>query len=250
MANDTLPMDWFFPLCVCVLEREKRPLRYIRLTELALKEAGLKRNEVCWERQIEDVREKLLDARNRGTFYVGSPHCLGALQRWFQPLPLPEEPARVPVFARAAVAATVDALTADPYLKVGHTQLAPQVVKERAFEPVMKRLVSAWFARQWAKAYQTPDADRRSPRGYDFMLAGYAVEVATAHTAKSGVDLCLICDYAGDEILWTRVIANGEGDVFHRQAFEFALTPEAMTVWLNCRRDGIDYELLKRGACG
>ncbi len=247
MANDTLPMDRFFPLCARVLEREKRPLHYARLTELALQAAGLTPSEVCWRRQIEDVREKLLEARGRGTFYVGSPHCLGALRWWFEPLQLASTPERIPVTARAVVEATVDALSADPYLKVGRALRSPQVVKARAAEPVMKRLVAAWFAGQWPEAYRAPGADWRS---HDFTLAGYTVEVAAAHTPKSGVDLCLVCDYAGGEILWTRVVANGEGDAFHRQTFEFGLTPTTMAVWLNCRREGIDYELLKQSAPG
>ena len=78
MANDMIPMREMFNACSQVLDRELTPIHYKTLTEMALRELGVSPTFVDIQRQIEDVREKMLCTGRFDTVYVPSPFCLGA----------------------------------------------------------------------------------------------------------------------------------------------------------------------------
>jgi len=80
-----ISMKDLFPVCVRVLDKEKTPIHYLKLTSLALeREMDVFLPKPDFMKNAENVREKLLCAEQRGTFYTGSPLCMGALRHWFK----------------------------------------------------------------------------------------------------------------------------------------------------------------------
>lgn len=112
MARDTLSMTEIFPACQAVLLEAWEPLHYVGLTRRAVARLGVLPESLNWNRQIEDVREKLLDARRYGLAYTGAPECLAFLSSPVGGLPLGA--VELPWLYQATVSR---------WLKDGHSQL-------------------------------------------------------------------------------------------------------------------------------
>jgi hypothetical protein len=262
MANDTLPMSEMFSACHEVLQREMRPLRYTELTEMALGDLGLSKADVCWRRQIEDVREKMLLAGQYDSFYVGAPHCLGGLRWWFRNGQLrllhPTPGIVIPGNATWGAAGAHEALRRDPYLKIKSSVPREKIAWARARGFVLEKHVAGWFKENWPDFYLPPENEREWRRGsnHDFKLRvdGRVFKVDVSGPRQDGqfgnpgqgkrrADFHLICEIVGRDVLWKSVFAGGD---YGRVIFpDFTgIWPERMAVWLNCKRDGIDYEAI------
>lgn len=102
-----------------VLDVALTPMHYADLTELALAEAQVPARDIDIKRQKEDVREKILQARQNGMFYVGSPLCMGAKTRWFRLaqrhlLVSADDTVRIPADLETAIQASVEAQLRSP----------------------------------------------------------------------------------------------------------------------------------------
>lgn len=66
-----ISMKDLFPVCVNILDRERTPIHYIKLTAMALeREMDVHLPKPVFMKNAENVREKLLCAEQRGTLAV------------------------------------------------------------------------------------------------------------------------------------------------------------------------------------
>ncbi len=266
MAGDTVPMGLMFDACHRVLVRQMRPLGYTDLTELALAELGLSRQDVHWGRQIEDVREKMLLAGRHDSFYVGAPHCLAGLRWWFAGRQLrllhPTPGVLIPGNAAWSAEGAFEALVRDPYLKIKTGAPRDRIARVRAWGYVLEKHVSGWFRQNWPQFYLPPENAGRWRAGsdHDFRLR---VEDRTLKVDVSGprqgggfgnpgngkrrTDLHLICQMMGEDVLWQAVVAGR--DYGRTISPDFGgIWPERLVVWLNCKQAGLDYAVVSQAA--
>lgn len=266
MAIDTLPFDTVFPVCRKILDRELRPIHYRELTEKALGQLGLTIKDVHWQRQIEDVREKMLEAGRYETFYIGHPYCLAGVKWWFKSdqtmLFNPTEGIIIPGNAQAGADGAFEALMRDPYMKIKTNAPTDRIAKGRASGLVLEKHVAYWFKSKWPMLYVPPDNEGQWTQwcDHDFKLKvnGQIARVDVSGPrqnglfgnpgqGKRGVDFHLICEITGQDILWRSIF---RGDSYKSSIFPDGETsggfwPERMIVWLNCIRDGIDYKTIR-----
>lgn len=183
-----------------VLDRAKVPMHYADLTELALREVGVPETTVDFKRQKEDVREKILQARQNGMFYVGAPLCMGAKVRWFRLeqrhlLVSQDETIRIPGDINLAVEASVEAQLRSPLMipKAPRMKAACEdfsrnpraALRDRPTLNALQRLltarvsglineahVSRWFLQQWPSLWveKSNADDYTRPCSDDFRL--------------------------------------------------------------------------------
>lgn len=203
-------MDALFPVCVEVLREEQRPLHYAELTRKALARLGYSWHDVPWQKQVEDVREKLLLAGSRGTAYIGRPYCVGVLREWFPDpdcqMMLNMEELALPLRAEICTEAMVDAIYRFNYMQTKtftakkELGLFPDVAEElvgeivgeieryRAVAEVLPSLdnrirgaargkliefhVADWFRQKWPENYgHSPNRGRWNEKcKFDFSL--------------------------------------------------------------------------------
>lgn len=264
MANDVVPMSRMFRSCHEVLCKSLRLMHYAKLTELALKNLGLSRDDVSWHRQKEDVREKMLLKGRHDTFYMGQPSCLTGLRWWFEEAQLrlskPTDGIIIPGHANSGVRGAFEALMRNPHMKT-KTQ-APLInrMRGRARGLVTEKHVSDWFQLQWPGFYVPPENDGRweTPCDHDFQLAvddrRLKIDVSGPDSrgrfgnpgkGKGSTDLHLICELASQDVIWKAVVRGTDYDNRILPDLD-GICPERMVVWLNCKRDGLDYEAIRR----
>jgi hypothetical protein len=152
-------------------------MHYADLTKAALAVVHVSEADIDFKRQIEDVREKILQARQNGMFYIGSPLCMGAKTRWFRLeqrhlLVSPDETIRIPASLRTAVEASVEAqlrspcmIPKTPLMKIACEDFARDprsALRDKATLGTLQKLltarlsglineahVSQWFRQQW-----------------------------------------------------------------------------------------------------
>lgn len=262
MAIDVLPFPDIFKACYQVLQEKLVPLHYVQLTELALQRLGLSRSDVNWQRQIEDVREKFVEAGRNDTFYTGAPLCLAGLRWWFPINQLrllrPTEGIIIEGNAQCGADGAFKALMRDPYMKIKSQAQIEWVKMSRANGLVIEEHVANWFKAKWPDFYQPPDNEGvwSAWCDHDFKLnidgKVFKVDVfgqrLNGHYGNPGngkrrVDLHLACKIVGQNVLWEAIYTSRTFDslVFA----EFGLWPEMLVVFLNCKKAGIDYQFVK-----
>lgn len=257
MIREELSMLDTFPACVSILERELRPLHYSELTKMALAAVGKNPAQVLWRKEIENVREKLLCAGQRGTFYIPSPFCMGALRHWFKldQLSFNLETVVIPGNASAGVAGGIEAWARSDYMEVHNSALknTHYLKSLRVKALVLEKHVSEWFRENYPEFYSEPDNHGNYERwcNHDFKLSVYGktyrVDVAGpdrngdyGHRGKKPkTDVHLLCRLVGKNCLWDAVV---RGDGFSQTVIpETATSPTAFLVWLNCAKNNIPY---------
>lgn len=260
-----LSMKDTFSACVEVLERELRPIHYRELTELTLAKLAVPKRSVNFEKEIENIREKLLLAEQRGTFYVGRPHCVGALRRWFSTGQLCfnlDPPVIIPGNATSGVSGGFEAWSRSASMVTHNPALTNTAMLRhlRVKALVLEKHVSEWFAEKYPDFYMPPDnADRfDSWCDHDFKLSvnGTVFRVDVAGPDKNGhyghrgrkprTDLHLVCRIAGRNCVWEGAT---RGDRFTDCVIPETITsPAAVLVWLNCVSLGMDYPAISNAA--
>lgn len=214
-----------------------------------------------FRKNIENVREKLLQAEQYATFYTGKPLYAGALQSWFMSdaqLAMTLDYIEIPGSARAGVDGAFEALMRSPHMIIHHPSLAntERLNRIRSRGLVLEKHVSQWFERMYPELYSGPDnqGSWSTPCSHDFKLTvqnrTFAIDVAGPDEGgnygrrgrKHPTDLHLICRLHGDHCLWEGVV-RGEG--YCRELDPSSIfSPTAFCVWLNCAKYHIDYELV------
>lgn len=259
-----LSMKDTFPACVDVLQENLRPLGYRELTEKMLNKLGIKKTAVRFEKEIENVREKLLLARQRGTFYAAKPLCMGALQYWFNTdqLQFNLDVVRIPGSAQAGASGAFEVLMRAKDMQIHNQRLAHTELlnRQRASGLVIEKHVSQWFAEKYPEFYLPPDNEGHWEQwcNHDFKLKigehVFLIDVAgpdkNGQYGKRGkkpkTDLHLVCRITGKDCLWEGAV---RGERFGQIVIPETITsPSAVLVWLNCQRHGIPYSTLSRCA--
>jgi len=263
MANDTIPMPQMFTSCYEVLCEKLVPLHYAKITELALSNLGLMRKDVNWHRQIEDVREKMLLAGQYGTFYVSHPLCLGGLRWWFDDVQLrllkPSDGIIIPGHAARGAKGAFQALMRTEYMRKKTTASLESIMEGRSRGLVLEAHVAGWFRENWPEFYRSPEneGDWQSPCNHDFKLVidGQTFEIDVSGPRRDGqfgdpgggkkkAALHLLCAIDDQNVYWKSIIRGTNFREAVMPDFE-GICPERMIVWLNCKREGLDYEAIK-----
>jgi hypothetical protein len=254
-----LSMRDLFPACVAVLAKELRPIHYADLTRMALAKIGVRESQVAFKKEAENVREKLLMAGQRGTFYAGAPTFAGALRFWFvsdAQINMTLDGVRIPGSAQAGVDGAFDALMRSPYMMVHNRGLenTEKLNRVRSSGMVLEKHVTNWFNQEYPDFYgEAANAGIwQRPCSHDFTLSiggrRFLIDVAgpDAHGQygrrgrKHPTDLHLICRVDGDHCLWEGVV-RGEG--FNESIDPISIfSPTAFLVWLNCEKHKIHYK--------
>jgi hypothetical protein len=252
-----------FPACRQVLEEERCPLHYAELTRRALRRLGLHAHGHRFHKLAEDVREKLLLARRRGTFYTGAPFYAGALRHWFvagQGVLLNADTILIPGNAASGVKGLYEGLMRHEHMLHKNKQASPSTVaRGRARGLVIEHHVADWFAAQWPELFVPPAnaGQYEEPCDHDFALRVegrmYQVDVfgprrdgTFANPGKAQVNFHLACRIEDQDVVWEAVVP---GSQFNAEILPvLCISPVRMTVWLNCVQAGLDYESIKAKA--
>lgn len=262
MANDVLGLAEMVDACEKVLRDEMRPIYYQDLTEMALARLGYSPRDVNWKRQIEDVREHVLEAGRKGMVYFPKPHYLGAIGWWFEDGQLrlihPTQGIIIPGHAEHGADGAFECIMRSPFMLAKGETRPENLATRRARGLVLEKHVAGWFHDKWPQFYQPPDNDKRwmQPCAHDFKLEvdgrTYLVDVSGPSAngqygmpgnGKATTGLHLICEIQGQDVLWRSVVSGKEFSANINPDFH-GKTPESMVVWLNCHKYGIDYEAL------
>lgn len=236
-------------------------MHYVQLTELALQKLELSRNDVNWQRQIEDVREKFAKTGRNDTFYIGSPLCLVGLRWWFtltqQSLFRQTDGIIIESDLQCSRDGAFKALLRDPYMGIKNPKASREQVKMgRVNGLIIEEHVANWFKTKWPEFYQPPDNEGvwEAWCAHDFKLNlgdqvlkvdvfGPSWDGKYGNHGKERVDLHLACNITGQNILWEAFYTK---DTFDSLVFiELGILPERLIVFLNCKRAGIDYRAIR-----
>ena len=262
MASETLPMDIMSDGCYQVLKRKLIPIHYANLAEIALNDLGLSKKDGDWQRQIEDVREKMLLKGRLDTFYTGKPCYLGAIRWWFDDNQLrlahPTDGIWIAGSASLGMDGAFEALMRDPYMKIKKPVPRERVARARANGLVVEKHVANWFKQNWPEFYLPPDNEYfwETPCDHDFKLridqSVFKVDVSNKSLSgkygnpgqgKRKVDFHLICEVIDKDVLLKAVFT---GKNYDTQIYPDVngVCPERMIVWLNCIQGGLDYSAI------
>lgn len=264
MANDTVPMPEMFDACYRVLSKELAPIHYATLTKLALESLGLSEQDIHWQRQIEDVREKMLLAGYQDAFYIGQPYCLAGLRWWFYTgqarLFHPTQGIIIPGNASSGIKGAFEALMRNGEMITKTSASYGQIAIARARGLVLENHVADWFELNWPEFFLPPDnkAKWQLPCPHDFKLKvdsqTYEVDVSGPRSngtygnpgkGKRRVHFHLVCDVIGRDILWKSAVTGSRfNGSIHPDSD--GIYPEKMIVWLNCKKYGVDYDRIKQ----
>lgn len=263
MANDVVPMPKMFKACRDVLGRMLIPLRYDELTMMALSELGLSKSTIHWQRQIEDVREKMLMAGRYGSFYIGAPHCLAGLKWWFKSsqerLIHPTPGILISSSATAGANGAFEALMRNPYLLKKTSASDERIMEARAKGMILQSHITDWFQQKYPGFYRPPDNEGRwqIPCDHDFKLCIdgqiFKFDVSGPHlngrygnpgNGKKATRFHLLGEIANEGV-WLKTVIRGSdyGSIIFPD-FE-GVWPERLIVWLNCKRERLDYNVIK-----
>lgn len=262
--GETVSMPVMFRACNEVLDETLKPIHYAELTQLAVNKLGIKPSDLDWERQKEDVREKMLLSGKFNAGYTGKPQCLAFKKDWFpgsqmRLLNTPDDYVSIPGNIRSGIRGAYEALMRMPYMVTKYTTATP----ERRFLSGAKGLVieahvTDWFKKNWPRFYREPDNYEQweRPCYHDFkldigkrvLLVDISGEKLNGQYGNPGggkmpVDLHLLCsvDEGANKVIWKGFV---RGEKYTAGIFpSLATTPTRLVVWLNCLHDSIDYGL-------
>ena len=266
----SVPMKQLFDACHTVLHNAMCPLRYGILVEKALALLGMDMPHGLERRRVkEDVREKMLEAGQRGSFYVPSPLCYAGLLEWFLGKQRDLFNAQaydliIPAHASWSVDACTESHMRRPHML---TKVADCYQRWAGLSRGMliQNHISQWFREQWPDQWRPPDNEGKwsSPCDHDFKLllpAGYGglskVDAMGPRAdgafgfpqggGKRPVDIHLAGSMREDHFILHGFIQG------HQLCEDFG--PDntqsicRLVVILNCEKYGIDYETVKAAA--
>lgn len=260
--NDVLPMTEMFRVCSQVLDDSRCPLHYRELTRLALRRMNRDEHHVDFGRQVEDVRQKMLEAGRHETFYAPKPLCLGAKREWFsadgqQLLIAPDLQVEIPPSIPAAIEGATEAILRSPHMVQKKKYARPEVVaRARAGGLVIEALVKSYFRREWPDAFVPPDNDGQVERwcDHDFKLRinGAVLKFDVANPSLDGewrvsegkrsTDFHLRCRLREGRVVWESIVP---GALYASNPRPWLLVaPLRLVVRLNCEKHGVDYALI------
>jgi hypothetical protein len=260
--SSEISMRDLFPSCVNVLNSKRYPIHYKTLTDLAMIELGIPRpkEHADFDKNAENVREKLLQSGQRNTFYTGSPLYAGALSSWFVSdaklqLSLTMDYIQIPGSAQAGADGAFEALMRSAHMVVHNQHLAntERLNRVRSSGLVLEKHISHWFKRNYPEFYS--DAENqgkwKEACSHDFCLTvdnrRFLIDIAGPDSkglyGKRGIkhptDLHFTCKISEDFCFWEGVV-RGEG--FKPSIDPGSIfSPTAFLVWLNCAKHGIKY---------
>ncbi len=260
-----ISMKDLFPICVNILDREKTPIHYRKLTALALeRELKVFLPSDVFMKNAENVREKLLCAEQRGTFYTGSPLCMGALRHWFKTdqLEFTTDWITIQGNAQAGASGAFEALMRSQYMVINNPSLRNTELlnRSRSSGLVLEHHVSEWFQEQYPTLYQQPDNhgawDRPCNHDFKLLIKGRPLLVDVSgpdwrgeygkRGRKPKAEVHLLCRIAGKDCVFEGVV-NGK-DFTENVVPLTAFSPTAFLVWLNCCKAGINYSAVALSA--
>lgn len=270
MANDVVSFTVLFPLCRQYLDEQLKPLHYEEITRGGIQLLGIPEEQINFQRQKEDVREKMLQAGMHGTFYTGEPYFYGCVRDWFTGYQLPLfnpdvfMPVVIPGSATSGVTGAFEGIMRFPHM-IAKNESVPQ--RLRAFGCarglVIEQHVYDWFKTQWPSMVFPPGNAGQWAKhcDHDFRVKlpnGKMLEIDvwgpssrnglyTKPKYKKSTHLHLQCriDETGHNVIWESVVV---GDGYENSDTSIPLlgkSPKQMIVWLNCIRDGIQYDDIK-----
>lgn len=281
MRPDIVPQGLLFPAAVEVLERAMQPLHYTELTRLAVEKLALEPGSLAMHKVAEDVREQLLLAGRYETFYLGQPHCLGGLKRWFGG---PQESMNFDRFAISpnswsCALGSFEALMRHPFTlnkKSGRNAFGieaeersdvdwrqiREVCWNRASGYVIEYQVSEYIRKRYPTLYL--DAENagkyKKPCSHDFRIQtrNHIITVDVAGRRRDGrygkpwlkgaADMHLLCSLEErDGVVYVEGWQTG-GQFGEWKYPEQCKSPLRFFVWLNCERDGLPYMKLHDAA--
>ncbi len=265
MANDTVPMPAVFSACVAEMEDCLLPLHYQQLTERALARLGIPKQAVNWHRQIEDVREKLVEAERFGTAYTGEPQCLVFLRSWVRS----DEPMLFNNIEKPVIIinanfpcseeACIEALMREPYMLTKTSAPRERRLRGLAKGMLIEHHIKEYFRSRWPDFYVAADNERKWEMAcdHDFkLLVGgklCKVDIAGEHLngrfgrspGKRGVDIHIMAKLYGDRLV-LEGFSPGSQFIAREHLDWWNATPiQPLLVYLNCQKAGIDYASLR-----
>ena len=265
VAQAVLPMPVIFSKCHEVLRESIRPLHYADLTEMALNGLGITKDQVDWNKQREDVREKMLIAGQHKSSYIGKPHCLAYLLDWIPcgQLRLNVCDESIPLSSSWITAnkAFYEFAMRTAYME-DKTKIASQSdIFLRRFRGLHgERIVVNWFENTWPQFYLPPENEGQWERwcSHDFKIKSKnrVFEVDVAGSRHDGLYYRPRGKHAVDiHIFWNE---STEHDGIEVQGFrpgkefsgEFAIFETRpishLIFWLNCLEMNLDYSIFKK----
>jgi hypothetical protein len=266
ICSPKVPMGSLFRACESILWDRFMPVHYGDLTRLAIGELGVEVTKKEFVRCKEDVREKMLEARRYGTFYVPSPHFFGAIRDWFKTDDVPllnVEPylIKIPSDATWSIEASTEILMRRRYM-LDKIPSADPLRRERGASSGIhiEKHISYYFRDHWAEQWFPPDNENKYylPCPHDFKLfidgVMYQVDVMGPHANgkfsvgdKKVVDFHLIGEVAGPSYYFQGFLQGGDvpSGYFSPTVVK---PPSRLIVLLNCAKHGIDHDVLRRYA--
>ena len=264
---NTVSQTEFFPLCREILEENLRPIHYRELTKMALELAEVPISSIDFQRQAEDVREKLPIHSRYGVNYIGEPYCLMILAGWFelhQPALLNTEPPMViPGSVSSGITGAYESVKRVPHL-LKKSEFASDDTRHRVAAKgfVIEAHVRDWFRVNWpgyifpadnsGQWHRPCDHDFKiSTPGYDFNVDVMGPKLNGTYSrppSKKSTDFHLLCRASddGQDVFWEGFITGHR----YRQSGapilpEVSRSTRQMIVWLNCLSVDIDYLALR-----
>jgi hypothetical protein len=252
------PMPLLFRQCALILEETQRPWHYKALTRMALEALGRFESGRSFEKNAENVREKMLQKGQYGTFYTGRPLCMGGLLHWFQTeqFSIATDLLAVPLKPALCLDAGIEAVLR-PMIQKNPYASREKIATVRVRGLALEWHWTAWFQANWPEFFAQPDNFKKyyEPCNHDFKLniGGRTYTVDVAGPDKNGVhgmrgdkktaDIHLLCRINGEVCEWDGVV---RGRYFSRELNAVHIvSPATLLVWLNCYRHGLDYQKIK-----
>jgi len=256
MSETSMPI--LFNACADILAAHRRPIRYDALTYMALKSLGISRNDADFNKEKENVREKMLIAGRYGALYTYKPLYCGVLAHWFttsEQMEMLLDVVHIPGSATAGSVGAMEALMRVEHMEVHNQALIGSELRMEALANglVLEKHIAFWFDENYPDMYSDADnsGNWRRPCNHDFKLTvgkrTYRIDVTGPDRhgehgkrgKKRPTDIHLLAEISGSECLWTGV-TKGEHFV-DRLDPATVFSPVAFLVWLNCHKHGIDY---------
>lgn len=267
MANDVVSMINIFPACREILDNALRPIKYTDLVTQALEQLGIPLDYVNFQRQIEDVREKMLIKGMYDSFYIGKPHCYAALNSWFSNGQIDlfnwHKPIVIPGDVSSGVHGAYEAIKRSPTMKKKNPYANIDLVHwARAYGLVIEQHVADWFKTNWPDSVLRPDNYQKWNQwcDHDFKIRidhrVFNVDVFGPKRdgsygqppQKKQTHFHLMCRAIGKDVLWEGIITGAQYRDTPDIVPEIGRPPQHMIVRLNCEKFGIPYDVVKAAA--
>ena len=269
---NVLPLKQVALACSSILDEQMRPIHYSKLTELVLERCTDNPSQFNFNRQKEDIREKVLQSRRLGMIYLPKPNSLAIKLSW---MPFANttllEPILLPGIVTISARLATEIRTRTRYMKDKNKPgfadpEIPTIDELRHRENWRKLRVRAlwrglvtenhfreWYKKDWLNFYLDPPNIGR-PRDYchhDFSIIGITskpitVDIECANEKgqfgtkykKVKADLFFQCSLDRNKRLWWhRSVPRNNYKI---DGIGNGQSPARVCFVLNCRKYGID----------